>query len=76
MDNRPSAELIRAILKKCNSESVLSGKTENLCIVRVDPQQDWTLENAIVITTEESDALTAMRKLVGTEHVKLIQINK
>ncbi len=56
----PGVTFARAVLKKCESQSVMSGDTnvKNLCLVLLDPQKGWTLENAVVVTSAEAGALS------------------
>ncbi len=55
----PSTNFARLVLQKCNGKSVLSGESnvKHLCIVQVDVDGGWTIENAVLVTSAESYAL-------------------
>ncbi len=61
----PSTDFARRVYKKYNGKSVLSGETnvKNLCIVQIDPDAEWTLENAVLVTSAEGYALSRTKKL-------------
>jgi hypothetical protein len=54
------APYVRQVIKKCEGRSVVSGETNIrlLCVVRVDMEKPWSVENAVLVTSAESYALT------------------
>jgi len=55
----PGAAFANAVLLKCQGKSVLSGESnvKRLCIVQVDPDAGWIVDNALLVTSAESYAL-------------------
>jgi ribosomal protein L37AE/L43A len=56
----PSTAFARQVLAKCSAKSVLTGEgnIKRLCIVKIDPNGGWTLDNAVIVTSGEAYALT------------------
>ena len=72
----PGTELVRKILKKCDNKSVLNGETnlKKLCVIRMDDAKPWTEENAVIVTSSESHAITRggnkIKKLIFDDYIK------
>lgn len=62
-NERAGTHLVRRIIIKCQGRSVLSGESnwKRLCVVRIDTEKPWSLENAVLVTSAESYALTTMK---------------
>jgi len=65
----PGTQFIRTVIKQCDGQSSLSGVTDlnKLSVILVDPDDAWVPENALLVTIDESYALTrcaTMRRLV------------
>ena len=69
----PGARFAREVYEKCGGASVLSGErhTRRLCIVRVDPQGDWSADNAVLVTSAEAYALSRTTSSQGRRRLLL-----
>lgn len=54
----PGVAFVRAVVAQYKGCSVISGETKSLCIVLVDESAEWTLENAVLVTSDESRFLS------------------
>jgi hypothetical protein len=63
VDGKAGTALVRQVMLKCCGKSALSGESnwKRLCIVRIDRTQPWTQENAILVTSAESYALSSLQ---------------
>lgn len=63
-ENAPGTALARMILGKYGAQSMLSGETnlKRLCLVRIDLDQPWTVDNTIIVTSAESYAINIFCK--------------
>lgn len=59
---RVGTHLVRRIIVKWQGRSILSGESNwrRLCVVRIDTEQPWSVDNAVLVTSAESYALSAM----------------
>ena len=59
----PGVHFVRQVIEKCGGRSVLSGNASirHLCVVRKDPTQPLSLENAALVTGGECYALSRQR---------------
>jgi hypothetical protein len=59
----PGTAFVRKVIAKCGGCSVLSGEDEwkRLCVTRINPEEPWNLDNAILVTSAEGYALSRMR---------------
>lgn|SRR6185295_11067844 len=55
----PGAVFTRAVYEKCGGASVISGETHlrRLCVVRINVEDDWVVDNAVLVTSAEAYAL-------------------
>lgn len=56
----PGTSFVRKIIAKCEGSSVLSEESNirKLCVIRREENKPWTVENAVLVTSGESYALT------------------
>ncbi len=61
----PGVDFVRKVMLKCHGKSVLSGNANarHLCVALQNPDQGYTVENAILVTSGESLVLTRCAKL-------------
>jgi hypothetical protein len=61
----PGVHFVRKVMIKCHGKSVLSGNANarHLCLVLQNPEQGYTVENAVLVTSGESLVLTRCAKL-------------
>jgi hypothetical protein len=59
----PGTAFVRKVLEKCEGCSVLSGEREwkRLCVVRINPDEPWSLDNATLVSSGEGYALSRMK---------------
>lgn len=69
----PGTPFVRQVLEQCGGKSVISGDDDvsRLCVVRVDPGKPWELDNAVLVTSGESSAISRTRTL--EQRLRLMQ---
>jgi hypothetical protein len=62
------------VLQRYSGRSALSGEDDvsRLCIVRIDPSKPWHVDNAILVTSAESYAISRMR--TPEQRLRFIQL--
>ena len=67
-------EFVRQVMAKCEGQSVLSGEAnlKRLCVARINDQQPWHVDNAVLVTSGESYALSQTRD--AEQRMQLLRI--
>jgi hypothetical protein len=64
----PGVAFVRQVVARCNGKSILSGQANprHLCIVLLDPEAGCTMDNAVLVTSTESYAISRCEATFGT----------
>jgi predicted nucleic acid-binding Zn ribbon protein len=70
----PGMPFVSQVLERYRGQSAISGEDDvsRLCIVCIDPSKPWHLDNAILVTSSESYAISRTRTL--EQRLRIIQL--
>jgi hypothetical protein len=73
----PGVAFVRQVVTQCNGKSVLSGQANprHLCILFVNPEAGCTLDNAVLVTSTESYAISRSEAVLGPGHREVLMQN-